>query len=180
MQRRADGFSILELLIVVAMIGILSSIFIPAFLCAVYKSRHATYQENGVHARDAAVSFFVTHGRWPDTLEDAYVSGAPPPAEWLYCVDEEDPDRGFGNGCDRDDADNPSGNNGPWAIDIQGFRLWTKRGLCPPCAGLDVSWMQVDGASSPPVDYPYGWRPDNPGGGGPPGGPPGGGGGPPG
>ena len=57
MKSRSDGFALIELLIVVAVIGLLSSMLIPKFVCHIEKAQLARYISNAIHARDVLDSY---------------------------------------------------------------------------------------------------------------------------
>lgn len=142
------GFSVLELLIVVTVIGLLSSIAIPHQLCSMEKARVASFLVGIVKARDAVESFQIEHGHYPAGLEEVFSGQAPPP--WLsYCSAEtEDPNNGHGNDCDLSDGQNPSGKPGPHAIELLDYRLWTRKSLAPGCQQID--YLQMTGGFGPP------------------------------
>ena len=145
MRNRGAGFSLIELLAVVVVIAILVLILVPTLLCYLEKAKLAGYISNAVHARDVLDGYAATMGVYPAELADAYISGRPPP-ELLYCVDGDDPNAGHGNDCDTSDGDNPSGKPGPHAVVINGFRLWTEKGLCSGCTQIDYLWITGSGA----------------------------------
>jgi general secretion pathway protein G len=78
---RAAGFTLLELMIVVSIIGILATIAQPMYRNAVVKAREAALQENLFVMRDAIDKYYADNEKYPESLEDLvnkkYIRGVP-------------------------------------------------------------------------------------------------------
>jgi general secretion pathway protein G len=75
------GFTLLELLIVVALIAILTAIAVPAFKTAPTKAKEAVLKEDLYALRDVIDQYFADKGRYPASLqtlvEDGYLRKIP-------------------------------------------------------------------------------------------------------
>ena len=68
-HRKSKGFTLIELMIVVAIIGILAAIAIPRFANLIDRAREARTQGNLGSLRSAtAICYGATDGTWPATL----------------------------------------------------------------------------------------------------------------
>jgi len=65
-----NGFTLLELLVVVAIVTTLLTIAVPRYLGAVDRARDAVLRENLSSLRDAIDKYYSDQGRYPDKLED--------------------------------------------------------------------------------------------------------------
>ena len=80
-HRKSKGFTLIELMIVVAIIGILAAIAIPRFANLIDRAREARTQGNLGAIRSAmAIHYGATDGTWPATiaaLVPTYIDAVP-------------------------------------------------------------------------------------------------------
>lgn len=76
------GFTLLELVIVMAMIGLLLSIALPQYMAALERGREQVLQSNLATMREAIDKYHGDRGRYPETLDDLvtqrYLRAIPP------------------------------------------------------------------------------------------------------
>ena len=70
-QKRSSnrGFTLIELMIVMTIIGILASIAAPNYQRSVIKAREAVLMENLYQMRRAIDAYFADHTKYPESLE---------------------------------------------------------------------------------------------------------------
>ncbi len=79
-HRKSKGFTLIELMIVVAIIGILAAIAIPRFANLIDRAREARTQGNLGSIRSAvAICYGATGGTWPATIAALAVAALPGP-----------------------------------------------------------------------------------------------------
>lgn len=66
---RPDGFTLVELLVVLSIIALLLSLAAPRYFQHVDRSREVVLRENLATLRDALDQYHADRERWPDSLE---------------------------------------------------------------------------------------------------------------
>ena len=78
---RARGFTLVELMVVLAVIALLLSIVVPQYATRLTRAEETVLQENLLLLRDALDRHYADAGRYPDALEDLvakrYLRGMP-------------------------------------------------------------------------------------------------------
>ena len=67
---KSRGFTLVELLVVMAIIAMLLSLAAPRYFNSLDKSREAVLRENLAMTRQALDKYFGDNGKYPDALED--------------------------------------------------------------------------------------------------------------
>ena len=80
--RRDAGFTLLEMIAVVAMIAILVSIALPNYKTAILQSREAVLKEDLFRFRDVIDQYYADKGKYPASLDalvdEGYLRRVPP------------------------------------------------------------------------------------------------------
>ena len=75
MRRRAGGFTLIEVLIVVAIVGLLAAIAIPQYRHAQTKAREAVLKTDLYIFRDVINQYYADKQKYPSSLEDLVTDG---------------------------------------------------------------------------------------------------------
>lgn len=68
--RPAAGFTLIELMVVISIMGILIAIAQPSLKWAVIRANEAVLKENLFQIRDAIDQYYADNGKYPEALED--------------------------------------------------------------------------------------------------------------
>jgi general secretion pathway protein G len=68
--RRALGFTLVELMVVLTVIGLLLSVVVPDYMGRVHRAEEAVLQENLNLMRDALDKHYADAGHYPKTLDE--------------------------------------------------------------------------------------------------------------
>src|SRR5258707_8088106 len=69
-SRRSIGFTLVELLVVMAIIATLLTLAVPRYFGSVEKSKEAVLKQNLATVRDSLDKYYADTGRYPDSLDD--------------------------------------------------------------------------------------------------------------
>lgn len=68
--RPSPGFTLIELIVVLAIVGLLAGLAAPRYLRSVDEARETTLRSNLAVMRQAIDQFAADRGRWPETLDE--------------------------------------------------------------------------------------------------------------
>jgi general secretion pathway protein G len=100
--RRQAGFTLIELITVIALVAILAAIALPNYRVAIVQSKEAVLREDLYRLRDLIDQYYLDKGQYPASLdalvEDGYLRKLPndpitQEANWTPVFSEPDPDR---------------------------------------------------------------------------------------
>lgn len=70
LKKNRRGFTLIELMIVVSIIGILAAIAVPNYQWGIIKAREAVFRENLYNIRTTLDQFYADQGKYPDALPE--------------------------------------------------------------------------------------------------------------
>jgi general secretion pathway protein G len=73
--RREQGFTLVELMIVMLIIGVLATVAIPSFIASIRNAKEAALKEDLHVLRDAIDSYTMDKNKAPQSLDDLVQSG---------------------------------------------------------------------------------------------------------
>ncbi|MDO3623887.1 prepilin-type N-terminal cleavage/methylation domain-containing protein [Ralstonia pseudosolanacearum] len=78
---RGAGFTLIELVVVMAIIGLLLTLALPRYFHSIERGKVQVQQQNIAVIRDAIDKYYGDNGQYPDTLDDLvakrYLRGVP-------------------------------------------------------------------------------------------------------
>jgi len=74
-SRNRKGFTLLELMIVLAIISILATMAQPMFKTYVMRSKEAALKEDLFNLRNVLDQYYADNGKYPDSLDDLVAKG---------------------------------------------------------------------------------------------------------
>ena len=66
---RGRGFTLVELLVVMAVLATLLTLVVPRYHTSIHRSKEAVLKENLFQVRDAIGKYYADKGRYPESLE---------------------------------------------------------------------------------------------------------------
>jgi general secretion pathway protein G len=103
MMKRARGFTLVELMVVLTVIALLLSVVVPDYVGRMKRAEEAVLKEHLLVMRDALDKHYADAGKYPRSLDDLvtkrYLRSIPPdpftqsPATWV-AVPPADPNKG--------------------------------------------------------------------------------------
>jgi general secretion pathway protein G len=69
-RRGVRGFTLIELIVVLAIVALLASIVAPRYVASVDRAREATLRTSLATLRDAIDQFAADRGRWPESIDE--------------------------------------------------------------------------------------------------------------
>ena len=69
-MKRIKGFTLVELMVVLAVVALLLSVVVPDYMCRLRRAEEAVLQENLALMRDSLDKHYADTGKYPDSIED--------------------------------------------------------------------------------------------------------------
>ena len=69
-KSRLSGFTLIEVMTVIAIIGILATLAIPTYRKSVIRAKESSLRQSLFVLRDVIDQYYADHGQYPDTLDD--------------------------------------------------------------------------------------------------------------
>lgn len=69
-RTRISAFTLIELIVVMAIVALLVSIAVPRYVQSIERSKEAVLRQNLATIRDALDQFQSDLGRWPDSIDE--------------------------------------------------------------------------------------------------------------
>ncbi len=122
-RRRQDGFTLLELIVVIAVIGILATIAMPSLTQAPLRAKEAVLKTNLRTLREVIDQYYADKGHYPESLEvvadEGYLRDVPldpitNDTDWVLVYEETE---GFEDYTEID-LEGEAGVAGPGIIDV--------------------------------------------------------------
>ncbi|MFP3891316.1 type II secretion system protein [uncultured Ralstonia sp.] len=73
LNARRDGFTLIELVVVMAIIGLLLTLALPRYFHSIERGKAQVQQQNLAVIRDAIDKYYGDNGQYPDKLDDLVV-----------------------------------------------------------------------------------------------------------
>lgn len=73
--RENRGFSLIEMVIVLTIIGILASMAIPSYRYSILKAKESVLKDTLFHMRDVIDQYYADKGKYPFELNDLVIEG---------------------------------------------------------------------------------------------------------
>ncbi|RDJ97752.1 type IV pilin protein [Paraburkholderia lacunae] len=70
LARKAGGFTLIELVVVMAIIGLLLTVALPRYMHSIERGKEQVRQQNVAVMRDAIDKFYGDNGQYPETLDE--------------------------------------------------------------------------------------------------------------
>ena len=77
MRRRDEGFTLIELMVVMVLIVTLASIGLTVYGNSITRAKEATLKEDLFRMRDAIDQYYADKNKYPASLEDKYMRAVP-------------------------------------------------------------------------------------------------------